>query len=339
VRSPAVLAVDGGASKVDAALVGERGELLSAVRVRNRDGSHGPEYLEGIAAAVESVCVRGGLDAGARPLARLGVFCLAGADFPADDRRLRTWLAGHGWAGEDLLRNDTFAVLRAGTKRHWGVAVVCGSGMNCSGVAPDGRVFRFPAIGRASGDWGGGEDLGADALWFSVRAEDGRGERTVLSLLVAEHFEMRRARQVAEAIHLRRLSEDRLLELAPLVFGAAASGDPVARSLVDRQAGEVVAMAGTAIRRLRMRKLDVDVVLGGGIFRNAFPPFFEMIRDGLRAVAPASRIAVMDAPPLVGAVLLALDVLGAGQAAERRLRSALTHDRLAAGTREPARRT
>ncbi len=330
---PAVLAVDGGASKVDAALVGARGEVLSAVRVANRDGSHGPEYLEGIASAVAAVCAGDGVDPELGPDARLGVFCLAGADYPADDRRLLRWLAEKGWANEYLLRNDTFAVLRAGTERSWGVGVVCGSGINCSAVAPDGRIFRFPAIGRVSGDWGGGWDLGGDALWYATRAEDGRGERTTLASLVAAHFGMKRSRQVGEAIHLRRLGEERLLELAPLVFAAAEDGDTVARSLVDRQADEVVAMAGTAIRKLRMRALDVDVALGGGIFRSSYGPFFDRIEAGLRRVALRSRVTVVDAPPLVGAVLLALDGLGSGRAAERRLRGALTHERLSAQAR------
>ena len=52
------------------------------------------------------------------------------------------------------------------------------------------------------------------------------------------------------------------------MFRAATEGDPIARSIVDRQADEVVALAATAIKRLRMTALDVDVVLGGGIFRN-----------------------------------------------------------------------
>ena len=55
-----------------------------------------------------------------------------------------------------MVDNDTFAVLRAGTERGWGVAVVCGAGINCVGVSPDGRHARFPALGTITGDWGGG---------------------------------------------------------------------------------------------------------------------------------------------------------------------------------------
>ena len=334
-RRAAILAVDGGGSKVDAALVSRGGTVVAALRLLNRDhrGSHSDEYLDGVAAAAEAVCRSAGLPSDRRPVTDLGVYCLAGADLPADDRRILRWLSKQGWASENLLRNDTFAVLRAGTDRTWGVGVVCGYGTNCSGVAPDGRTFRFPAVGPISGDWGGGTDIGGTALWYALRAQDGRGERTALSQLVPAHFGMRRPRQVMEAMYFGRLAEDRVVELPPLVFRAAAEGDAVARSIVDRQADEIVAMAGTAIRKLGMARLDVDVVLGGGIFHNRFAPFFERIEAGLHAVAPNVRVTTLETPPVVGAALLGLDRLGAPAAAKALVRRTLTHDRLTADTR------
>jgi N-acetylglucosamine kinase-like BadF-type ATPase len=232
-----------------------------------------------------------------------------------------------------VLRNDTFAVLRAGTERGWGIGVVCGSGINCSGVAPDGRMFRFPAIGEISGDWGGGLHLGSLALWHAIRAADGRGERTSLATLAPAHFGMRHPRQVMEAVYLGRLDGDRLAELVPTLFGAAAEGDPVSRCLVDRQADEIVLMARTAVRKLRMTKLDVEGVLGGGIFRNPYPPFYERIERQLAAVAPRVHVTVLGGPPVLGAALLGLDRIGAGRAAASRLRTALTHARLTRETR------
>ena len=83
-------------------------------------------------------------------------------------------------------------------------------------------------------------------------------------------------------------------------------------------------MAGSAIRKLRMTKLDVHVVLGGGIFLNGFGPFFERIEEGLRRIAPAATMTILESPPVVGAALLGLDHLGASRAAGARLRSALT---------------
>jgi N-acetylglucosamine kinase-like BadF-type ATPase len=331
VTQAAVLAVDGGGSKVDVALVEEDGAIAGTTRVRNtdHDGTHSSTYLDGVGIAVEAVCHEVGIDPAAGPVAALGMYCLAGADLPADDRRMMRWLSGQGWTNQAVLRNDTFAVLRAGTDRTWGVGVVCGYGTNCSAVAPDGRTFRFPAFGDISGDWGGGMDIGGSALWYALRAEDGRGAKTMLATLVPKHFGLKRPRQVMEQMHFGRMDRDRVVELPPLVFAAAADGDAVALSILDRQADEIVAMAGTAIRRLRMTRLDVHVVLGGGIFHNDSPPFFGRVETGLRTVAPQAHVTVLTAPPVAGAALLALDQLAAPASAKDRVRAGLTHERLA----------
>ncbi len=328
-KRPAVLAVDGGGSKIDAALIRRDGSVLGAARtlVNDADQYGGEEHMNHVVGAVAAACADAGVEA-KFPVAELGVYCLAGADLPADDRRIARWLSAREITGQEVVRNDTFAVLRAGTDRSWGVGVVCGFGINCSGVAPDGRITRFPSVGQLSGDWGGGTDVGSAAMWHAVRAEDGRGGRTTLAQLVPQHFGFKRPRQVLEAMYFGRLDEDRVSELAPTVFRAARAGDPIARSIVDRQADEVVALAGTAIRRLRMARLDVDVVLGGGIFLNDDERFYDRIRNGLEEVAPAVRVRTLTAPPVIGAALVGLDRLEAPRAAQARLRRSLTHERL-----------
>jgi len=335
VRRPALLAVDGGGSKIDAALLRRDGTVLGARRVAAHDYEHTGDdaFLGQIDEAIRAACADAGLSTPPHPIADVGVFCLAGADLPLDDRRISRGLAHRGWVGEHVLRNDTFAVLRAGTDRNWGVGIVCGFGTNCSGVSPDGRVYRLPAIGPVSGDWGGGGELGGTALWHAIRAGDGRGSRTTLQRSIPAHFGMRTARQVMEALYTERLASDRLAELAPIVFAEAAAGDAIATELVERQADEIAIMATAAIRKLRMRDLDPDVVLGGGIFRNRWAPFFERIAAGVQADAPAAQIVRLTAPPVVGAAMLGLDLLGAGPAAHARTRAGLTHRRLDPHTR------
>ncbi|MEO8475654.1 MAG: BadF/BadG/BcrA/BcrD ATPase family protein [Actinomycetota bacterium] len=331
---PAILAVDGGGSKMDAVLVRRDGTLLGAARIPTGDfgESGGDTHMGQVIDVVVAVCADAEVSLERFPVAELGVYCLAGADLAVDDRRIVGWLRSRRVTTQDIVRNDTFAVLRAGTDRTWGVGVVCGYGTNCSGVAPDGRITRFPSVGPISGDWGGGAEVGGAGLWFAIRAEDGRGDTTSLARLVPAHFGLRRPKQVLEALYLGRIDEALVAELAPVVFGAATEGDPIARSIIDRQADEIVLLASTAIRRLRMARLDVDVVLGGGLFRNDDVAFFDRIDEGIHATAPAARTHVLTAPPVLGAALLGLDRLGAGPAAHRRLRGALTHDRLAAQT-------
>ena len=84
---------------------------------------------------------------------------LAGADLPEEEAVLHDRLSAAGWARRITVGNDTLALLRCGAPERWGVAVVCGAGINAIGVAPDGRIARFPALGELTGDWGGGDGL------------------------------------------------------------------------------------------------------------------------------------------------------------------------------------
>ncbi len=72
---------------------------------------------------------------------------LANADLPVETRAIHDAVAAHGWAASVTVENDTFAVLRAGTGRGFGVAVVCGARHQLRRGRPDGTRLRFPALG------------------------------------------------------------------------------------------------------------------------------------------------------------------------------------------------
>ena len=306
----AVLAIDGGNSKTEVALATADGTVLACVQV----GGFTP-HLDGMAGAV-SVAGQGvaliraelGLPAD-RPVAELLAAYVAGADFPVEVEALTAEFAGRGWAERTVVDNDSFALMRSGTSRPWGVAVVCGAGMNCVGIAPDGRHARFPAIGTVSGDWGGGPGIGETAHWFAVRAEDGRGAPTVLRKAVAGYFGCASMAELVEAIHFGRIADDRFGELAPLVFEVAGLGDEVALSIVERLADEVCALAFAAMGRLELMDSEVEVVLGGGVLRARQPLLTAGIDRRFAERAPRAVLTVAEERPIHGAVLLGLDEL------------------------------
>ncbi len=331
--APAILAIDAGASKVDAVLLARDGSVLGAAR-HHAHGNFNLGHQPPLPALDEAIRRADGAHPFGRPVARIGVYCIAGADLPIDDRRITKLVRGEGWTPQVVLRNDTFAVLRAGTDRGWGVAVVAGSGLNCTGIGPDGRVVRFPSLGDASGDRAhGGGWLGTAALGSAIRGRDGRGARTELERLVPEHFAMSRPAKVMEAIYVGSLSWRRLLELAPVVFAAAKQGDAVARGLIDELADEVVANVNAAIRRLRLASRSFEVVLGGGLFRSGDGRLLKRVREGVTALAPHAELRRLDAPPVLGAALIGLDQIHAGNAAHERARKELTERRLKAPLR------
>ncbi len=357
-----VLAVDGGGVKTDLALLDSSGRLLSFVR----GGGSQPHYLgvDGCVEVIESLLDRAIADAGLgsleRPFASTAQLLLAGADLPDELDALRVGFERLAWSDRLVVGNDTEALLRAGTDRGWGVAVVCGTGINCLGLAPGGRgsgpreatggrgsgppeatggrgsgpreatggpgsgprEARFLSFGPISGDWGGGADVGMAALAAAVRGADGRGPRTRLESAVPAQFGMSDPFEVAQAFHLGRLAVARLGELAPVVLGLCGE-DPIATGIVSRLAGEVVAFARAALRRTELSGTDPDIVLGGRLLRSLPADVIEEIGRQIHEVAPMARVVVSPSEPIVGAALLGLDALGADGAAGARVRAEL----------------
>jgi len=338
---PAVLAVDGGNSKSDLALVAGDGALLASVRGPGMTEPDLPKTL----GLLTSMIAQAQREAGRPgcPVARHLSACVANADLPEEEEALAAALRAQGWTDTTKVVNDTFAVLRAGldapatagasptagaaaaagqpAEPHWGVAVTCGAGINCVGIAPDGRKTGFLALGGTTGDWGGGHGLGQAALWWAMRAEDGRGPDTGLRGAVAAHFGVPWVRDVAVGIHLGAISDPSLGALAPAILALAGAGDDVAARLVRRQAGEICTMALTVMRRLGLTGLATPVVLGGSVLAARDPMLTAGVLEGIGAGAPHAAVRITDVPPVAGAALLGLDHLEAGPEAERRLRA------------------
>jgi N-acetylglucosamine kinase-like BadF-type ATPase len=317
-----ILAIDGGNSKTDVAVLTTGGEVLATVR----GGGFRP-VADGVETAVRNLAdaVTRGLEAAGLtapwPVADHVSAYLANVDLPEEEQEFHRVITACNWGRGVRVGNDTFALLRAGVSDRWGVAVVCGAGINCAGVGPDGQVARFPSIGRVTGDWGGGHHLGEEALWHGVRAEDGRGPRTALATAVAAHFGVATALDVGLAIHFGDISEERLRELSPVLFAVANDGDQVARRLVERQADEVSALATVVLRRLGLLGSPVEVVLGGGVLAARDTLLMTAIHERFARLAPQAKLIVVDAPPVLGAALLGLDDAGAPPEAYDRLRA------------------
>ncbi len=317
------LAVDGGNSKTDVVLGDASGAVLALVR-GGTSSPHNIGLTSAIAVLDELVTAartRAGLPADT-PIEVVSAY-LAGADLPDEVTALHEAITARGWARRVQVDNDCFALLRAGTSMPDAVTVVCGAGTNCVGRAADGRTARFVALGPVSGDWGGGHDLADHALREAARGEDGRGRPTALSAAVAAHFGLPTVEAVSIALHRGEIAMDRIPELAPVLFAVAASGDEVASALIDRQAEEILAQHRSAAGRLGLLSRPHALVLGGGVLQARHPQLHTRIVQGVQDQAPRAVVTVLDAPPVTGAALLALDSLNATPDAEPTLRAAV----------------
>ncbi|MDQ0647833.1 N-acetylglucosamine kinase-like BadF-type ATPase [Microbacterium natoriense] len=322
-ESDLILAVDGGGSKTDVVLLDTDGAVLAWER-----GHGSSPQLEGLDESVRIIdalvdLVLDGRDT--RRLAHVGLY-LSGLDLPDEIDAFRSAIEHLPWArGPHVAENDLHALLRAGTDAADAVAVICGTGMNAIGVRSDGAVVRFPALGPLSGDWGGGSELGDAVVWHSARAEDGRGPSTSLHAMLLDAVGAPSVSALIEDVHLGR-RDDGFARLAPLIFDAALAGDAVARGVVQRQGDEVVSYVAACIARLGLQDQDVPVVFGGGVARGRDPLLLESIAIGLAERAPRANLEIVDAPPVLGAALLALGDGGADAAALARAAASLSTD-------------
>ncbi|MFI9718212.1 N-acetylglucosamine kinase [Streptomyces sp. NPDC052396] len=318
-----LLAIDAGNSKTDMALLDRDGTVLGTVR--------------GLGFRPQTTGTGAALDALARLLAQLPrtapvdhvQACLANADFPVEEAEFTAEIGRRNWGRTVTVANDTFALLRTGLPDGVpprGVAVVCGAGINCAGLAPPGRSARFPALGRLSGDWGGGGCLAEEALWSAARADDGRGEPSELARALPAHFGLPDMPALIQALHLGALPPACRYDLVPVLFAVANSGDAVARALIARQAAEIVTMATVALRRLDLLEAEVPVVLGGGILASGQPLLTGRVLELLAEHAPKAVPRLTHAPPLLGAALLSLDHARAPATAYHHLRTHFSSD-------------
>jgi N-acetylglucosamine kinase-like BadF-type ATPase len=304
-----VLGVDGGNSKTFALTADIEGRVLGFARAEGsnheRIGFTEAEFV------LERVARESLAQAGMEAPIDFGFWGLAGADVPSDFEVLDAIVARIGAAKKNTVKNDLAAAMGAGLSRGWGVGIVFGAGFSAGGLAPDGREIKLPSMGSATGDWGGASVLAMEVLRLAHRSYDGRGDRSVLekrvpAVLGISSFEELPARIRDETIDW----EAACAELPPLLFEVAAAGDEVARGLVARVGEEVGTTAAALIERLELQETDVEVVLGGSVFRGEGSLLLETVRTTIRKPAPRARVVLPEFHPVVGAVFQAMRSLG-----------------------------
>jgi N-acetylglucosamine kinase-like BadF-type ATPase len=321
-----VLAVDGGNTKTLAIVAGADGR----VRGRGRSGCadiYNAASPERALDAIETAARAALAEAGAQGAAvESAVFSLAGADWPEDfvllERGLRRRL---DLPTTPLVVNDALGALRTGAPDWSGIAVVSGTYNAVGARHPDGRVFHL-------GFWpdgAGGRHLAVAGLRAVYRAELGMGPPTILTERalalwgapdpITLLYEFTRRGGVAEE------EQDRL---APLLLDAADAGDAVAQDIVAAAGRVLGEQARASAQRVGLGLDGTRVVLTGGVFTHPT----ERLAAATMAELPGAVSVRHGPPPVAGALLLALDRIGAapdGAAVEAQLARPISEERSA----------
>jgi N-acetylglucosamine kinase-like BadF-type ATPase len=303
---PVVLGVDGGGTKTHALVTDEAGRVLGS-------SIFGPSNWEdiGVIAAGETVratVLEALAEAGAKPEdVAGGVIGLAGLDWESDRIRLMSVPDSLRLTGPIDVVNDAFVALRAGASRPYGVVVIAGSGAIAAGRNIEGEVFRTLGLGQVFGDFGSATDVSLEGVRAVAEAFTGKGPATELSEALLERTGVASVSELLEATSRGRINNE---GFAPVVIEVAERGDAVARGILEAAGATVAGSAIAVIRRLRMEGDEFDLVLAGGMFHGTSSILQSSLEATVTAVAPRVRPVRLETAPVVGAVLLAMELIG-----------------------------
>jgi N-acetylglucosamine kinase-like BadF-type ATPase len=301
-----VLGIDVGASKTHAVLADEQGHVLGTGRAGC--GNWESVGLDGAQAAFGTAVDHALADAGlaGSDIAASG-YGLAGLDWPSDEDRLKPVIEALGVGGPYVMVNDAFLPLRAGTRDGVGLAAIAGSGTTVAGRNRAGQIARSFGAGYPFPDWGGATDIVVAAVHAVALAYRRMGPETTLGERLLAATGCTTVIEMLEKVMRWQVKISG--RWAPHVFQAADEGDVAARSIV-RRAGETIgANAVSVAGELDMLDSAYDLVTAGGVFSSRSALLNETLLETVRAQSPQVNLVHWESPPVVGALLLALDLM------------------------------
>lgn len=298
-----VIGVDGGGTKTDVVVADLSGTELAVVTAA---GSNHESIGAKKMASVIDAAVGDALAAADRGRADVvaSAFGLAGVDWDSDVVLVGSALDILALPGDRVIVNDSRVALRAGCTQTWGIVSNVGTGAVTAGVNRSGEWFRTMAVGwgEPSGSW----TIVADSLHAIAAHHHRTGPTTALTELYLEALGCSTVIEMFEAITRRRSTVGG--HLAPLAGRAAAAGDEVADEILTRMADQHADMVGGVATQLGMLDDDFELVTSGGVHASG-GLFSDRFTDRVRHHCPRAVLVPLDARPVTGAVLLALELV------------------------------
>ena len=234
-------------------------------------------------------------------------FGIAGYDWPSQLQRHLDVIAPIGLSCPLELTNDSIIGLMAGAAQGWGVVLIAGTSNNCRGRDRNQHEARITGEGIRFGEFGGANEIVLRAVQAVTYQWSTRGPKTSLSELFIKLAGAKGLNDLIEGIDLGRYQPT--AAWAPIVFEAAYLGDPVAGEVIAWSAHELGESACAVIRQLGIELEDFEIVMAGSVFDGG-DIYIEPLRRRVHRFAPKARLVKLEALPVVGGVILAMQNAG-----------------------------
>jgi N-acetylglucosamine kinase-like BadF-type ATPase len=308
-----VIGIDGGGTGLRAAIATSRGELLGFGEAGS--GNYHDVGADQVRANIDSAVTNAWALASMASRRADAMFLGLGSIVTREDQAIirgivrELSLVSDDFIGVD---HDLRVALMGGLAGKAGIVLIAGTGSSCYGRDEQERSWQAGGWGPVLDDPGSSYWLGRQAMIAAVRDHDGRGESTRLRGRVTEALELSDIRQILRRVELQGMTRSEIAGLAHLVTETAADGDSVACAIIERGVEELAMMVATVATRLDVISTmqRVPVVVTGGL-TNAHGVFMDPLTNAIRRKIPQAAVMEPLLPPVLGAVILAVDLLGA----------------------------
>ena len=301
------LGADLGATKTHTLIVDETGRALGFGE--SGPANHETVNYDGMFASMHSGLEQALRGAGLTKADITGAgFGVAGFDWPSEYDETASTIEKLGLSAQYKFVNDAVPGLVIGSEDGWGVVAVSGTGSNCRGWDRERkREGRVTGHGVLMGEGAGGSELMHRCMQLVGYAWTKRGPMTKLAEALAAHAG---AKDLEDLIHGYTTGVFPIgADAAPIVFRVAERGDDVARDLIRWAGCELGEMVNAVIRQLEFENLYFDVVMTGSMFEGG-EMLISPMRETVQKLAPKARLVRLNAPPVLGAVMLGMEAGG-----------------------------
>lgn len=215
-----------------------------------------------------------------------------------------THLAAHKNIPLNIFRveSDARIALEGAFSGKPGSILIAGTGSIMFGKDRKGNIHRVGGFGRFIGDEGSGFRLGQKGLSVVAKEFDGRGNSTLITLLLKEKFNIESPENLITEIYRNNFD---IASVAPLVIESAEKGDKLAQQIIEAEADELILHIDSMKKKLNEKKMFISFI-GSLITTDNYYSF----RFREKIVQRFNDVVIKEPenPPELGAVLMAMQL-------------------------------
>jgi glucosamine kinase len=311
-----VIGVDGGATKTRAVLVSEKGQLLGS-------STSGPSNYDdvGISVARENIklVLQKVSEKTPVPPSRVDALFLgiAGIVSNKDRNTIEEIIQGLKLFPNASVNidHDLRIAHAGGFAGEPGIVIIAGTGSSCYGRNKAGHEWRVGGWGHLLDDIGSSYFLGLQAIIATIRSADKRNPETLLKGAVLNSLRLNETQDIMRRVYHDGLSPVEIASMAPLVTDAAKRGDEVSLQIIQKGTKELAFMVKITAQILGFGTLETKIAFIGGLVQKS-AIYKKALTMAIKSEIPEAIFIEPTFPPVLGAALLALEIIGIQQKPE-----------------------